>query len=93
MAHQAVFVEGIVAGRCFTHAVLAVVLACVPGDEGQPDALKSENQEVAVATACRMPIDRTTVRAQGGAILETWEMPLEDVLTDELPGESAFLEY
>lgn len=93
MAHQIAIEEGIVAGRCLTHAVLAVVLACAPGDEGQPGTYRFGQAETAVASACRMPIDRTTVRAQGGAILETWEISLEDVLTDELPGEPAFLEY
>lgn len=40
-----------------------------------------------------MPTERTTVRAEDGAVLETWELALEDVTTDALPDEAGFLEY
>jgi hypothetical protein len=93
MAHQTAVVEGIVAGRCLTYAVLAVVLACAPGCGRPNETYQFSQAETAVASACQMPNDRTTVRAQDGAILETWEISLEDVLTDELPGEPAVLEY
>lgn len=40
-----------------------------------------------------MPTRRTKVRARDGAVLETWELSLQDVLVEELPGDAAFLEY
>lgn len=46
-----------------------------------------------VMTGCDLPTERTTIREQDGAVLETWALRLEDVLVDALPGESAFLEY
>lgn len=74
-------------------AVLGVALACASGDGRRPDALRSDSVAMGAAPACRMPAPRTTVRDQDGAIIETWELPLEDVLTDRLPDEPAFLEY
>ena len=74
-------------------AVLGVALACTPGDGRQPDARRSRGVETGAAPACTMPTQRTTVRAQDGATIETWELSLEDVLTDRLPDEPAFLEY
>jgi hypothetical protein len=85
--------ERIVAGRGGTQALLAVVLACLSGCDRPNEAYQFGQAETAAASACRMPIERTTVRAEDGAILETWEVSLEDVLTDELPGEPPFLEF
>lgn len=82
--------ERIVTARWLINAVLAVLLACAPAAD---EHYQFGQAETAVASACRMPIDRTTVRAESGAILETWEVSLEDVVTDDLPGEPAFLEY
>jgi hypothetical protein len=79
--------------RRIFYAVLGVALACAPSDEGQPDALRSDSAEMVSAPACSMPTGRTTVRAQDGAILEAWDLSLQDVLTDRLPHEPAFLEY
>lgn len=73
--------------RLFGYAALGIVLACVPNDEGQP------GNRAAATPACEMPSQRTTVRAEGGAILETWELPLEAVLTDRLPDDPPFLDY
>ncbi len=81
------------AGRNLTHTLLAVVLACAPGCDRPNETYQFGQAETAVASACQMPIERTTVRAEDGAILETWEMSLEDIITDELPGEPPFLEY
>jgi len=74
-----------VAGRGRTHALLAVALACAPGCDRPNEAYQFRQAETAVASACRMPIERTTVRAQDGAILETWEILLQDVLKDDCP--------
>jgi len=92
MAH-ATGVEGIMAGRGRIHALLAVALACTSGCVRPNEAYQFRQAETAAASDCQMPIERTTVRAEDGAILETWEILLEDVLTDELPGEPPFLEY
>ena len=79
--------------RRLTCAVLGVFLACAPGELPQQDAAQSAGTETTADPKCRMPTQRTTVRAENGAILETWELALEDILTDELPDEPAFVEY
>ena len=76
-----------------TCVVLAIAVACAPDDGRQADATQSGTLEMVAAPACRMPTRRTVVRAQDGAILETWRFALDDVLTDRLPDEPAFLEY
>src|SRR5262245_6221192 len=43
--------------------------------------------------ACTMPAQTTTVVERNGAILETWALRLQDVATNELPKDSAFLTY
>lgn len=85
--------EPLVLSSRIIFAVLAVALACTPGDGSQQEARRSRGVETGAAPACTMPTQRTTVRAQDGAIIETWELSLQDVLTDRLPDEPAFLEY
>ncbi len=80
-------------GSRLTWALLAATLACTPGEERRPDSLPSVDADTEAALACTMPSERTTVRAQDGAIIERWELSLEDVLTHRLPDEPAFLEY
>lgn len=84
---------GILATKRTICALLAIVLACAPADGPQPGATVADVAEAEATTACRMPTGRTTVRAEGGAIIETWQFPLDDVLTDELPDEPAFVQY
>lgn len=40
-----------------------------------------------------MPDDRSVVRSGDGAILETWDLALDEVRTERLPDEPAFVEY
>ena len=71
-------------------------LACGPGGDGpRSDSSRSTNAVSTVDSEsnCSLPAQRTTVRAQGGAILETWQLRLDDVLTPGLPDEPAFLDY
>lgn len=81
------------AGRGQAYALLAAVLAFATGCGSPDEAYQFGQADTAVASACRMPDERVTVRAEGSAVVETWEMSLQDVLTGELPGEPAFLEY
>jgi len=73
--------------------MLALALACTPGDRPRVDALRTDGVGASADSACRIPTRRTTVREEAGAILETWEFALVDVLTDRLPEEPAFVEY
>ncbi|MEQ9400222.1 MAG: hypothetical protein RJQ04_13755 [Longimicrobiales bacterium] len=61
-------------------AVLPAVLACADGP-------------APTGPACTMPDDRTVVRSADGAILETWDLALDEVRTERLPDVPAFLEY
>ena len=63
-----------------TVLLLWAALACAPG----PDF---------AAPACEMPTARTALPAPEGAVLEIWELALDDVTTDALPDAPAFLEY
>lgn len=72
--------------------VVGSVAACSsPGSH----ATRSSGEQLSgdSGSACTMPSTRTTVREQDGALVEVWELPLGDVLTDALPDQQAFLEY
>lgn len=74
---------------CLACLLLAVLFACAP--DASPR--QGDDQVDTAQPECRMPTERTTVRAEDGAVLETWELALEDVTTDVLPDEPGFLEY
>lgn len=67
-------------------------ISCAQGEEPATETLGSTTAS-ASSPACTLPAERTVVRSEDGAILETWDLPLGDVLTDRLPNEPAFLEY
>ncbi len=69
--------------------LLVALFACAP----DPSPGQGEDQGLTAQRECRMPTERTTVRAEDGAVLETWELALGDVTTDALPEEPGFLEY
>jgi hypothetical protein len=69
--------------------LLATLSACGPDASPRP----GNGQVVTAQPECRMPTERTVVRAEDGAVLETWELALADVATDALPDEPGFLEY
>ena len=71
--------------RRLTVLLFLAALGCAAADSPVPEA--------SVLTGCDLPSQRTTIRAHGGAVLETWTLRLEDVLVDALPGEPAFVEY
>lgn len=77
-----------VLGGCFL-----VLFACGPGDGDSRGPGPDGALGAVGAPECAMPSERTVVRAEDGAVLETWEFLLSDVSTDALPTEAAFLEY
>lgn len=72
-----------------TWLLLTALWACAP----DPSSGRGEDQAATTRSECRLPTERTVIRAEDGAVLETWELALADVTTDALPGEPGFLEY
>lgn len=78
--------------RSLAWAALFGAFSCAPGETPATEG-RTPDLSRAPSPACTMPGDRSVVRSEEGAILETWELALEDVLTDRLPDEPAYLEY
>ncbi len=81
------------AGRWVT-LLMVGTLACDQAPGRRPQDLHSTASEAdARGSACRMPAQTTTIVERDGAVLETWALRLEEVVTDELPQDAAFLAY
>jgi len=68
------------------------VISCAQGEAPATETLGSTTAS-ASSPVCTLPAERTVVRSEDGAILETWDLALADVLTDRLPNDPAFVEY
>lgn len=69
-------------------------MAC--GGADAPDGIDPAGDQPAtdqVSSECVVPTRRTTVLERDGAVLETWELELVDVLTPNLPRQPEFLAY
>jgi hypothetical protein len=81
------------AGR-WVMLLMVGTLACDQAPGRRPQDLHSTASEAdALGSACKMPAQTTTILERGGAILETWALRLEELVTDELPEDPAFLAY
>ncbi len=68
--------------------------ACDQAPERKPEDLGSTAAKAnAPGSVCKMPAQRTTILERDGAILETWALRLEEVVTEALPKDPAFLAY
>jgi hypothetical protein len=68
-------------------------LACDQAPERRPEDLDSTAAEANALSVCKMPAQTTTILERDGAILETWALRLEEVVTEALPEDPAFLAY
>jgi len=73
--------------------LVAGTLACDQASGRRPQELHSPASKADALAPCRMPAKTTAILERDGAILETWALRLEDIVTDELPKDSAFLAY
>jgi hypothetical protein len=81
------------AGR-WVMLLMVGTLACDQAPGRRPQDLHSTASEAdALGSACKMPAQTTTILERGGAILETWALRLEELVTDDLPEDPAFLAY
>ena len=85
------------ADRHFVYLLLWAALACNQPRKPRPQGLDAAPDATAAqdfSGACRMPLQPTTILDHDGAVLETWELRLESVLTSTaLPQEPSFLSY
>lgn len=79
------------ADRCVM-LLMVGTLACDQAGR-RPQDLHSTAWKADEIAACKMPAQTTIILERDGAILETWALRLEDVVTDELPKDPAFLAY
>ncbi len=68
-----------------------LLMTCLACDQ-MPERTANSPSAIARA-ACVMPTRVTTVLDRDGAVLEMWSLRLEDVATDALPTDSAFLAF
>ena len=68
-------------------------LACDQASSRRPEDLHSTASKADARPACKMPAQTKTVLERDGAILETWALRAEEVTTDSLPKDPAFLAY
>jgi hypothetical protein len=80
------------AGR-WVMLLIVGTLACDQAPGRTPQDLHSTASKAEALAACRMPAQTTTVLERDGAILETWALRFEEIVTDELPTDPAFLAY
>jgi len=73
--------------------LVAGTLACDQASGRRPQELRSPASKPNALAACRMPAKTTTILERDGAVLETWALRSEEIVTDELPKDSAFLAY
>jgi len=73
--------------------LLAGTVACDKASGRRPQELHSPASKVDALAACRMPANTTTILERDGAVLETWALRSEEIVTDDLPKDSAFLAY
>lgn len=73
--------------------LLGVALACQSSpDQGHAEGDPRDPEGIS-DSACEIPAQTTTILDEDGAILEVWELRLDQVATTELPREPAFLAY
>lgn len=68
-------------------------LACDQAPRRRPQELHSPASKADALAACKLPVKITTVLERDGVILETWALRGEEIVTNELPKDSAFLAY
>lgn len=80
--------------RRWVMLLIVGALACnqAPGRKPQ-DLRSSASDSHALDATCKMPTHITTILERGGAILESWALRSQEVVTDELPKDPAFLAY
>lgn len=69
-------------------------LACDQAPERKPeDLVSAAAKATAPGSVCTMPAQPTTILERDGAIREIWAFRLEQVVTEALPEDAAFLAY